>query len=93
MVSLIKLSDHLKTGQKKCLTSQIFRFQVFGIQMVTVKSFDERVSAEVRALSYKDALDMLPPARCSGVPITGHYNYGTIQIVDNAKSGYQMFAI
>ena len=29
MVCLIKWSDHLKTGQKKCLKCQMFGFQVF----------------------------------------------------------------
>ena len=38
------------------------------------------------ALSYKDVLDTLAPARCSfvlysGDTITGHLNYGTIQTV------------
>ena len=36
MVCLIMWSDHLKTRQKRCLESQMTRFQVFGIQMVTV---------------------------------------------------------
>ena len=36
MVHLTMSSDHLKTGPKKYLKSQIFGFQVFGIQIVTV---------------------------------------------------------
>ena len=47
MGCLIKWSDHLKTGQK-CLKSLIFRFQMFGIQMVTI--FVTKVWPEVLAI-------------------------------------------
>ena len=88
MVRLIKWSDHLKTGQKKCLTSQIFIFQVFRWLLY-------KFSMKEGVLSYKDVLHTLAPAHCSfvlysGDPITGHLNYGTIQIVDNSNCGNWM---
>ena len=43
IVHLIRLSDHLKTEQKKCLKSQEFRFQVFCISMVSVTQWGKTI--------------------------------------------------
>ena len=40
-------NNHLKTEQKKCSKSQMFRFQVFGIQMVTVITMFEQHTKQI----------------------------------------------